>query len=41
LSKHQIAYVEEHRAVVVNYDEKGKPEEIEVLNASKFMGNLL
>ena len=37
----QIAYAEEHGAVIVNYDDKGKPAEIEILNASKFMGDLL
>ena len=41
LSKKQIAYAEEHGAVIVNFDDKGKPTEIEVLNASKFVGELL
>ena len=41
LSRKQIAYAEEHGAVIVNYDDKGKPAEIEILNASKFMGDLL
>jgi len=41
LSKKQIAYAEEHEVVIVNYDNKGKPAEIEILNASKFMGDLL
>ena len=41
LSMKQIAYAEEHGAVIVNYDDKGKPAEIEILNASKFMGDLL
>ena len=41
LSNKQIAYAEEHGAVIVNFDEKGKPTEIEILNASKFMGDLL
>ncbi len=41
LSKKQIAYAEEHGAVIVNYDDKGKTVEIEILNASKFMGDLL
>jgi uncharacterized protein YuzE len=40
LSRKQIAYAEEHGAVIVNYDNKGKPAEIEILNASKFMGEL-
>ena len=40
-SKKQIAYAEEHGAVIVNFDDKGKPAEIEILNASKFMGDLL
>lgn len=41
LSKKQIAYAEEHDAVIVNFDENGKPAEIEILNASKFIGDLL
>jgi uncharacterized protein YuzE len=41
LSKKQVAYAEEHEAVIVNYDDKGKPAEIEILNASKFIGELL
>ena len=41
LSKKQIAYAEEHGAVIVNFDDNGKPAEIEILNASKFMGDLL
>jgi uncharacterized protein YuzE len=41
LSKKQIAYAEEHGAVIVNYDDKGKPVEIEILNASKFVGDSL
>jgi uncharacterized protein YuzE len=41
LSKKQIAYAEEHGAVIVNFDSDGKPTEIEILNASKFVGDLL
>jgi uncharacterized protein YuzE len=41
LSKKQVAYAEEHGAVIVNYDRNDKPAEIEILNASKFMGDLL
>ena len=41
LSEKQIAYAEEHGAVIVNFDDKGKPAEIEILNASKFIGDLL
>jgi uncharacterized protein YuzE len=41
LSKKQIAYAEEDGTVIVNYDDKGKTVEIEILNASKFMGDLL
>ena len=41
LSNKQIAYAEEHGAVIVNFDDKDKPAEIEILNASKFMGDLL
>ncbi|MCW4000433.1 MAG: DUF2283 domain-containing protein [Candidatus Bathyarchaeota archaeon] len=41
LSNKQIAYAEEHGEVIVNFDSKDKPVEIEFLNASKFMGELL
>ena len=41
LSKEQIAYGEEHGPVIVNYSEKGKPVEIEIMNASKFIGEFL
>ena len=41
LSKKQVAYAEENGAVIVNYDRHGKLVEIEILNASKFMGELL
>ncbi len=41
LSKKQIAYAEEHGVVIVNFDDKGKPAEIEILNASKFIGDLV
>ena len=41
LSKKQVAYAEEHGAVIVNYDRNDKPAEIEILDASKFMGELL
>lgn len=41
LSRKQIAYTEEHGAVIVNYDDKRKPAEIEILNASKFIGDLV
>jgi uncharacterized protein YuzE len=34
LSKKQVAYAEEHGAVIVNYDRNGKPAEIEILNAA-------
>ena len=40
LTKKQIACAEEHGTVIVNYDRDGKPVEIEILNASKFMGDL-
>jgi len=41
LSGMQIACAEEHGAIIVNYGRDGKPVEIEILNASKFMGELL
>jgi uncharacterized protein YuzE len=40
-NRKQIVCAEEHGVVVVNYDSKGKPVEIEILNASKFMGEFL
>jgi uncharacterized protein YuzE len=40
LTRKQIAFAEEHGTVIVNYDRDGKPVEIEILNASKFMGDL-
>ena len=40
-SKKQIASAEEHEGVIVNYDHDGKPPEIEILNSSKFRGDLL
>jgi len=39
--KKQIACAEDHEGVIINYDSDGKPTEIEILNASKFMGDLL
>jgi uncharacterized protein YuzE len=41
LSNKRIACAEGHGAVILNYDRNGKPAEIEILNASKFMGDLL
>jgi uncharacterized protein YuzE len=41
LKRKQIAYAEEHEGVIVNYSRDDKPVEIEILNASKFMGDLL
>lgn len=41
LNDEQIAHAEEHGLVIVNYDEKGKPVEIEIMNASKFLGKFL
>jgi uncharacterized protein YuzE len=41
LSKGQIEYGEENGPVIVNYNKKGKPVEIEIMNASKFMGEFL
>jgi len=41
IKEEQVAYGEEHRTVIVNYNEEGKPVEIEMLNASKFLGELL
>jgi len=41
LNKGQIAHAEEHGAIIINYDENGKPVEIEIMNASKFLGEFL
>ena len=41
LNKKQVAYAEEHGLVIVNYNHEGKPVEIEIMNASKFMGEFL
>ena len=41
LSKKQVAYAEEREGVIVNYSCDDKLVEIEILDASKFMGELL
>jgi uncharacterized protein YuzE len=41
IQEEQIVNGEEHGPVIVNYNEKGKPVEIEILNASKFLGEFL
>ena len=41
LSQAQISHAEEHGVVIINYDENGKPVEIEITNASKFLGEFL
>jgi len=41
LNEDQIAYGEEHGPVIINYNEKGKPVEIEIMKASKFIGEML
>lgn len=41
LSEVQIASAEEYGAVILNYDQNGKPVEIEIMNASKFLGEFL
>jgi len=41
LNEEQIASAEEHGPVILNYDGKGKPVEIEIINASKFLGEFL
>ena len=37
----QIHHAEEHGQIIVNYDEKGKIVEVEILNASKLLGRFL
>ena len=41
ISPEQIDFAEEHGQIIINYNAKGKPVEIEILNASRFLGNLL
>jgi hypothetical protein len=41
LAEKQIASAEENGAIILNYYREGKPVEIEILNASKFMGDFL
>jgi uncharacterized protein YuzE len=41
LEDRQIHHAEEHGQVIVNYDEKGKIVEVEILNASKLLGGVL
>ena len=41
LNRGQIAYAEEYEMVIVNYDENGKLVVIEIVNASKFLGEFL
>ena len=38
LNEEQIASAEEHGPVILNYDEKGRPVESEIMNASKNPG---
>ena len=37
----QIHRASEHGQVIINYDEEGEAVEIEILNASKFLGEFL
>ena len=37
----QIHHAEEKDQIIINYDEKGKVIEIEILNASDFLGDFL
>jgi uncharacterized protein YuzE len=41
LEDKQIHHAEEHGQIIVNYDERGKIVEIEILNASKLLGGFL
>jgi len=41
LADEQIHRAEEHEQIIVNYDKKGKIVEIEILNASKLLGQFL
>ncbi len=41
LEDKQIHHAEEHGQIIVNYDENGKAVEIEILNASKLLGEFV
>lgn len=41
LEDRQIHHAEEHGQIIVNYDEKGEIVEIEILNASRLLGEFL
>ena len=41
LEDKQIHHAEEHGQIIVNYDERGKIVEIEILNASKLLSGFL
>lgn len=41
LDEAQIASAEEHGVVIINYNQDGKPVEIEIMNASRFLGEFL
>jgi len=41
LEDRQIHHAEEHGQIIVNYDENGKMVEIEILNASRLLGEFL
>jgi len=41
LEDRQIHHAEDYGQIIVNYDEKGKVVEIEILNASKLLGGFL
>jgi uncharacterized protein YuzE len=41
LQNDQIHHAEEHEQVIVNYDEKGRIVEIEILKASELLGRFL
>jgi uncharacterized protein YuzE len=41
LDNQQIHHGEEHEQIILNYDKEGKIVEIEILNASKLLGQFL
>ena len=41
LSRKQIHHAEEHGPIIINYDRRGEPVEIELLGASRLLGELL
>ena len=41
IKEEQIHHAEEYGQIIINYNDKNQPIEIEILNASKFFGDFL